>query len=141
MDDRSPDVLTDWSTVPTVIRIISFGYLHGVAPPADITLDLRHHFRDPHVNPEFRNKTANDFDVREAVRKTPGIWNLITATCTLANAYLEGPSTGGLLTIAVGCAGGRHRAAAVAMALAEFLGGDFEVTLEHRDLAKDVVER
>lgn len=37
------------------IRIVSFGYGHGYghgnAPDAHLTLDLRTHFRDPHVSP------------------------------------------------------------------------------------------
>ncbi|MFJ6775849.1 ATPase [Kitasatospora sp. NPDC091257] len=124
------------------IRVVSFGYLHG-APPAfaQLVLDLRAHFRDPHVDPALRHMTADDLPVRRAVLATPGIRELITATALLADAYDAGPAEAPL-TIAVGCAGGRHRAATVAMALTKRLGKTgTAVRLAHRDLAKPVVER
>jgi len=62
------------------VEIVSFGYLHGPPPTAHLILDLRSHFRDPHVDPGLRELTA----------------------------YRSGPSAGPV-TVAVGCAGGRHR--------------------------------
>lgn len=118
------------------ITITSFGYLHGDPPPAHLTLDLREHFRDPHVSPELRYMTAHDQAVRDAVLATPGIRDLVDATVAAAHAFLAGP-TAAPVTIAVGCAGGRHRAATVAMELGAILGG----TVAHRDLAKPVINR
>lgn len=123
------------------IEILSFGYLHGPAPSAHLVLDLRHHFRDPHVSPELRYLTAHDQPVRDAVLGTSGIPELISATTRVVEAFRAGPSAG-LVTVAVGCAGGRHRAATVALALFQELettGAD--VSLVHRDLGKPVVER
>ncbi|MFD5916036.1 ATPase [Kitasatospora sp. NPDC058201] len=112
----------------TDIRVVSFGYLHGAPPEAHLTLDLRRHFRDPHVDPTLRHQTANDLPVRQAVLGTPGIREAIVADAPL--------------TVAVGCAGGRHRAATVAMALARRLGKTgTRVRLTHRDLDKPVVDR
>lgn len=123
------------------IHITTFGYLHAVPPAATLTLDLRTHFRDPHRVAGLRSMTANDALVRDAVLNTPGITALIEATVAAANAYLAGP-THAPVTIAVGCAGGRHRAATVGMALAETLTRDgVTVDLIHRDLDKDVVDR
>lgn len=118
------------------LKIVSFGYLHGEAPAAHITLDLRHHFRDPHVSPELRHMTAFDNEVQRAVLTTDGIVPLIRATMAAVKAFREGPS-GDTITVAVGCAGGRHRAATVAMLLGELTGG----TVTHRDLDKPVVDR
>ncbi|MFG3051374.1 ATPase [Kitasatospora sp. NPDC048239] len=126
----------------TEIRVVSFGYLHG-APPADatLTLDLRRHFRDPHVDPALRHQTAADLPVRVAVMATPGIRELITSAALLVDAFDAGPSEAPL-TVAVGCAGGRHRAAAVAMALARRLAKTgTPVHLTHRDLDKPVANR
>ncbi len=125
----------------TEIRVISFGYLHGAPPAAHLTLDLRAHFRDPHVDPALRELSAHDLPVRRAVLGTPGIRETITAAALLAEAFDAGPSPAPL-TVAVGCAGGRHRAATVAMALARRLGKTVApVHLTHRDLAKPVVDR
>ncbi|MET8545230.1 RNase adapter RapZ [Kitasatospora sp. NPDC004799] len=125
----------------TEIDVVSFGYLHGAPPEAHLTLDLRRHFRDPHVDPALRHQSAHDVPVRRAVLATPGIRELIAAAALLADAYDAGP-TEAPLTIAVGCAGGRHRAATVAMTLATRLSKTgTRVRLTHRDLAKPVVER
>ena len=118
------------------VHVTSFGYLHGFPPQAHITLDLRHHFRDPHVRPELRHLTAHDQAVRDAVLTTPGIRDLLDALEAAVRAYLAGP-TAGPVTVAVGCAGGRHRAATVAAVLAERLGAP----VTHRDLHQPVVDR
>lgn len=123
------------------VDIVSFGYLHHNPPPAHLTLDLRHHFRDPHVSPELRHMTAHDEPVRAAVLGTPGIAPLIAATAAAISAFAAGPSSGPI-TVADGCAGGRHRAPAFAQALADRLTTDgHTVTVHHRDLHRPVVDR
>ncbi|MFF4741312.1 ATPase [Streptomyces sp. NPDC001262] len=144
----------------TRIELISFGYLHNRPPDAHLTIDLRHHYRDPHLSPDLRYMTAHDAPVRAAVINTPGIKQLLAATALAVEGFLTGPSSG-TVTIASGCAGGRHRAATFALALHTILTGDshtaaelgitdlaqpygergLHVTLHHRDLAKAVVER
>lgn len=88
-----------------VVEIVSFGYLHDAPPAAHLTIDLRHHFRDPHVSPELRYMTADDEPVRTAVLGTPGIRELVEATATAVTAFASGPSAG-TVTVADGCAGG-----------------------------------
>ncbi|MFH9416250.1 ATPase [Streptomyces sp. NPDC086843] len=123
------------------VEIVSFGYLHAAAPTAHLTIDLRHHFRDPHVSPELRYMTAADAPVRAAVLATPGITGLVEATATAVAAFASGPSAG-TVTVADGCAGGRHRAPTFALALAERLRTDgHQVTVTHRDMARPVVQR
>ncbi|MER5938900.1 RNase adapter RapZ [Streptomyces sp. NPDC001928] len=125
----------------SVVEIVSFGYLHDAPPAAHLTIDLRHHFRDPHVSPELRYMTADDEPVRTAVLNTPGIRDLVEATVTAVAAFASGPSAG-TVTVADGCAGGRHRAPAFARALAFRLwAAGHSVTVSHRDMAKDVVQR
>jgi RNase adaptor protein for sRNA GlmZ degradation len=141
-----------------VITITSFGYLHGDPPDAHLIVDLREHFRDPHVSPELRYLTASDAEVRHAVMTTPGIRDLVAALALAVDAYQAGPSAGDT-AIAVGCAGGRHRAATVAGAVAAVLAADPEqadtyglvelatartalpVALQHRDIELPVVHR
>ncbi|WP_427166562.1 RapZ C-terminal domain-containing protein [Streptomyces sp. C1-1] len=124
-----------------VVEIVSFGYLHDAPPTAHLTIDLRHHFRDPHVSPQLRHMTANDEPVRAAVMGTPGITDLVEATAVAVDAFASGPSAG-TVTVADGCAGGRHRAPTFAGALAERLtAAGHQVSVCHRDLDKDVVER
>jgi UPF0042 nucleotide-binding protein len=127
----------------TAVEIISFGYLHDEPPEADLTFDLRRRFRDPHVSRELRYMTANDEPVRAAVRNTPGILDLVEAAAEAVAAFAAGPS-GGKVVVAVGCAGGRHRAPTFAMLLAEQLlmnGADPVICVIHRDLDQPVVQR
>ncbi|MDI5965760.1 RapZ C-terminal domain-containing protein [Streptantibioticus silvisoli] len=124
------------------VTITSFGYGHGAAPEAHLTLDLRQHFRDPHVDPALREMTAADMPVRAVVGATPGIWDLVDATVAMVRAYLAGPGDAPI-RVAVGCVGGRHRSAAVADFVAGLLranyGGAIELT--HRDLHRPVIGR
>ncbi|MFG3234981.1 ATPase [Streptomyces antibioticus] len=123
------------------VRIISFGYLHDSPPAAHLTVDLRDHFRDPHIAPELRHMTADDAPVRAAVLATAGIRDLIEATALAVAAFAAGPSTN-LVTVAVGCAGGRHRAPTFARRLSAHLAGEaYDPTVQHRDLHKPVVQR
>lgn len=123
------------------VSITSFGYLHG-APPADhLTVDLRHHFRDPHISPDLRHMTARDRQVRQTVLNTAGIPALVEALSDAVVAYRNGPG-GQDVTVAVGCAGGRHRAAVVAEALRTALADeDVAADIAHRDLEKPVIDR
>ncbi|MFF8402182.1 ATPase [Streptomyces sp. NPDC015684] len=122
-----------------VVEIVSFGYLHDAPPAAHLTLDLRHHFRDPHASPELRDMTADDEPVRAAVLGTPGVAALVLATASAVDALASGPSAGAI-TVADGCAGGRHRAPVFARALAELLSdAGHDVTVHHRDMDKPVV--
>lgn len=123
------------------VEIISFGYLHGEPPAAHLTVDLRHHFRDPHINPQLRYMTADDQLVRDAVLATPGISALIDAVVLGAAAFGAGP-TPGPVKVAFGCAGGRHRAATAASELAHRLqAAGHDATVMHRDLRKPVINR
>jgi UPF0042 nucleotide-binding protein len=123
------------------VEITTFGFRHGDPPAAHLTLDLRQHFRDPHVSKDLRYKTAEDADVRENVLKTPGVEFLLVSASSLVEAFAQDPKDHDL-RIAVGCAGGRHRAATVGMTLAERLEAwGHKVTLTHRDIKKGVVAR
>lgn len=125
------------------ITVISFGYLHGEPPEAHVTLDLRAHFRDPHFDPALKNLSARDAEVTDAVLATPGIPVLIDAAARIAGAYCSGPSASDhQLVIAVGCSGGRHRAATVAAELYNILSvRSYSVRIAHRDLSKPPFER
>ncbi|MFD6988746.1 ATPase [Streptomyces sp. NPDC059943] len=125
----------------SAVEIVSFGYLHDAPPEAHLTLDLRHHFRDPHVSPELRYMTARDKPVRGAVLATSGIADLVEAAAHAVAAFTAGPSAG-TVKVAVGCAGGRHRAPTVAMALADLLTlTGHDVAEHHRDIGEPVVQR
>lgn len=123
------------------VHIISFGFLHGPAPEADVVLDLRRAFRDPHVDPRMRELTGQDRLVQRAVLRTAGIRALLKATVQQVRAYAAGPSVDRIV-IGSACAGGRHRSVVVADQLARRLRRrGHTVTVVHRDIDKPVVQR
>lgn len=123
------------------VAIVSFGFLHGPAPVADVVLDLRRAFRDPHVDPRLRKLTGRDKPVRRAVLHTAGIRRLLAATVRQVQAYTSGPSADRIV-IGSGCAGGRHRSVVVADQLARRLRRrGHTVTVTHRDIRRPVVQR
>lgn len=73
---------------------------------------------------------------------TPGITDLVTALAAAVNAFRSGPTTGPV-TVAVGCARGRHRAGAVARFLVQRLLASPALTVDlvDRDLERSVVDR
>ena len=150
------------------VTVVSIGRLHDgeqseyadVLEHATVAIDLRRHFRDPHIRADLRELTANDKVVVDTVMDTPGVREVLAATALLVLGFLAGP-TKAPLTLVTQCAGGRHRAAVTAMALHAVLSGDVEeaavygladaaqafadrglvVHLVHRDLDRPVVQR
>lgn len=119
----------------TAVAITSFGYGHAAAPIADVTIDARRNLRNPHHDPAMRELTGLDFAVRAHVLDTPGARELILHTAAAALGLLA--ATGLTVTIATGCAGGRHRAVALAEEIAARLRtSGVVVAVEHRDIAK-----
>ncbi|MPY47119.1 RapZ C-terminal domain-containing protein [Streptomyces acidicola] len=123
------------------VEIVSFGFGHAGAPAAHLVLDLREHFRDPHVDPRMRELTGFDRLVRRTVLHTSGVRRLLRASTRQVQAFVAGPS-GGRIVVAPGCAGGRHRSVVVAEQLARRLRRrGHEVTVEHRDIRLPVIDR
>lgn len=127
---------------PVQAVVISFGYGHGDPPQADITLDARRHLRNPHADPAMRELTGLHSRVRHHVLTTPGARNLIGHAAAMASDLLTDVANERwrLVTVAVGCVGGRHRSVALAEEIAaELRAGGVGVETEHRDLDKEVL--
>jgi UPF0042 nucleotide-binding protein len=123
------------------VQVESFGYGFGPAPRAHLVVDVRDHFRDPHVSPELRELTATDERVVRAVLATPGVPALVRSIALAARAFLDGPSPGPVL-VAVGCVGGRHRSAVIASEVGRLLDGrSIRAAVAHRDMGRPVIER
>uniref|UniRef100_UPI003F497CF2 RapZ C-terminal domain-containing protein n=1 Tax=Sphaerisporangium sp. CA-236357 TaxID=3240030 RepID=UPI003F497CF2 len=112
------------------ITLISFGYLHlsdGVPPAADRVEDVRDRLRDPAAARDILDLDGMHPRVQDIVLATPGARELLDNLLQ----YAELPA--GPAAIAIGCAGGKHRAAA----LTEILGRRLRerghaVQIEHR---------
>ncbi|MGI8309421.1 RapZ C-terminal domain-containing protein [Saccharopolyspora hattusasensis] len=125
---------------PVRVVAISFGYGHAPAPRADITLDVRRHFRNPHHDPAMRYLTGQDQAVRDHVLDTPGVLRLIEDTADLVRNLLNASAATNQVLVAVGCVGGRHRSVAIAegIAAAVVIGG-INAAVSHRDIDREVL--
>ena len=120
------------------IRVVSFGYKHGLPVDVDLVLDCRF-LPNPHWVEELRPLTGLDAAVREYVlgQEHTGAFlgHLNGLLDLLVPAYrAEGKS---YLTLAFGCTGGRHRSVTIAEEVARLLRGHgFSPTVIHRDATK-----
>lgn len=118
------------------LRVISFGFKHGVPMEADLVFDVRF-LPNPYYLPELRQKTGLDASVREYVFNSPTTHEFLSRlkefTGWLLPRYEEEGKT--VLVVAVGCTGGHHRSVAIAHDLAEhYRGLGYQVSENHRDL-------
>ncbi|GGL56614.1 RapZ C-terminal domain-containing protein [Planomonospora parontospora] len=121
-------------------KITSFGYGHAPAPEADIVIDARRRFRDPHTDPAMRELTGLDPTIYRHVLATPGVRAAIGHTVALVRELTATAS--GPVTVAVGCTGGRHRAVAMTEAIAgDLSAAGLVVRLTHRDVTKPLIRR
>ena len=118
------------------LRVLSFGFKHGVPMEADLVFDVRF-LPNPYYLPELRHQTGLDEPVREYVYSSPATYEFVDKlkdfTGWLLPRYEEEGKT--VLVIAVGCTGGHHRSVAIAHALAEhYRAQGWQVAENHRDL-------
>ena len=116
-------------TTTKILFLTSFGYLHLVnarPPGADRVEDVRDRLRDPAAAKGILDLDGLDPRVQQIVLDTPGARELLDNL----TEYALLPA--GLDRIAIGCAGGRHRAAALVELLArELQGSGIQVEVEH----------
>ncbi|MFJ4320640.1 hypothetical protein ACIP46_35960 [Streptomyces lavendulae] len=114
------------------IRLTSFGYLHlptgpdgsPVPPAADRIEDVRDRLRDPAAARDILDLDGLNPRVQDIVLNTPGARELLDNLADLP----AGPSH-----IAIGCAGGKHRASGLTELLArELRARGREVVVDHR---------
>jgi len=121
------------------IMVTSFSYRFGVPRDADLVLDVRF-LNNPHYDQALRPLTGRDAPVGTYIEQDPDCTRFLQRLedlleVTLPRYEREGKS---YLTIAIGCAGGRHRSVFVAERLASWLERtDWPVYLHHRELARD----
>ena len=120
------------------VRVMSFGFKHGIPAEADLVFDVRF-LPNPYYVAELRPLTGLDAGVRDYALSSPQsqefLKKLTDFVTYLLPRYLEEGKAA--LVIAVGCTGGHHRSVAVTHALAEtILGLNYPVTESHRDMGR-----
>jgi UPF0042 nucleotide-binding protein len=130
---------TDLAKAPLAVRVVAFGFKHGIPMDADLVFDVRF-FENPNYVPELKDQTGCDagvVDFMEGLPETePFLAHLFGTIDYLVPLYVgEGKSR---LTIAIGCTGGRHRSVYVANRLAAHLAARHPaivVSTDYRELA------
>jgi UPF0042 nucleotide-binding protein len=123
------------------LLVYSFRYGHGeLLPTADVVVDVRMRFRDPHIDPQLRGMTGRDQAVVDKVLGTDGVDRYIAALWKVASALL---ATGtGPVSVAVGCVGGRHRSVVIAAEVARRASaGGWSTVVEHLHVDRPVIQR
>lgn len=121
-----------------MIPLVSFGYLHSDPPAADITVDVRRTLSDPGaLSHRLRQSTGLDLAVHAVVMQTPGAKRLVEWLLSLLLSDDVTPA----LTVAIGCAGGRHRSVALVEEVARLLRQrGRSAMVQHRDVHLPVVQ-
>ena len=121
-----------------VLHVTSFGYRYGLPVDADVVLDVRF-LPNPHYVEHLKHYDGHNKSVREFVLEDENskvfMQMLFDLMAFLLPLYeKEGKAR---LNVALGCTGGKHRSVAVANQLgAYFMDRNYNVTINHRDLAK-----
>ena len=121
------------------IEITSFGHNYGT-PEADVILDVRC-LENPFWVPELKEKCGLDAEVQDYILGFPECREYLERMAALLSLQARMAKRRGLdcLRVAIGCTGGRHRSVTAAELLARrFREENYDVTLTHRDLKKDL---
>lgn len=121
------------------VTVLSFGFKYGIPVDADTVADVRF-LPNPYWDEHLRPLTGQDQAVAISVLERPGAEDFLTNFESLIAIAREGYLREGkrLVTVAIGCTGGKHRSVAMSEALAERLKArGIDAVVFHRDLGRE----
>jgi RNase adapter protein RapZ len=121
------------------VRLVSFGFKHGLPIDADLVFDVRF-LPNPHFVPGLRALDGRDHAVREFIFKHEESRQLFERLRDLLRFVLPAYAREGksYLTVAIGCTGGRHRSVALVEELRRGLAElGFSPSVAHRDIDRE----
>lgn len=117
------------------INVESFGFKNGILSEADLVFDVRF-LENPYYIEELKNLNGNNSKIKDFVFSFADSNTFITKIIDLLEFLIpkyksEGKS---MLTIGIGCTGGKHRSVAIANKIYEKLKDNHKnVNISHRD--------
>lgn len=122
----------------TNIRVLSFGFKHGIPLDLDFVFDVRF-LPNPFYEPELKPLTGLQKKVGEFIERSPDCSEFRTRLKNFLTWIIPRFSEEGRLrlNVAVGCTGGRHRSVYLAERIGEDLRSEgYPVNVVHRDISK-----
>lgn len=120
------------------INILSFGFKHGTPIDADFTFDVRI-LPNPHWQENLRPQTGRDEAVKAFFANYPEVDDMADDITTFLGKWLPQflHNNRYLVTVAIGCTGGKHRSVYVAEKVGELLGNhlpsNMPIIVKHRE--------
>ncbi len=118
------------------IKVISFGFKHGIPVDADMVFDVRC-FPNPFYIPELREKTGNDKEVQDYVMNNTSAVEYLKKIEEMIDYLIPVFSGEGrkMLIVAIGCTGGHHRSVTFAKKLTDYVKSiGHTASVVHRDI-------
>jgi UPF0042 nucleotide-binding protein len=136
---RIESVFSHDSELAIHVTVLSFGFKYGIPVDADMVADVRF-LPNPYWDEQLRPLTGKDLAVAESVLERPGAKDFLRHFQELLGITQEGYIREGkrLVTVAIGCTGGKHRSVAMSEALGEALKqSGVDTVVFHRDLGRE----
>jgi len=118
-----------------LVNIVSFGFKYGLPADSNLVYDLRF-LPNPYFIPELKKMDGRQKEVREYLFNQESVtdyWSRLSNFLehTLQKYYTEGRY---IVTVSVGCTGGKHRSVAFVEKIAEQKWGNIKFIKAHRDV-------
>ena len=121
------------------VTVKSFGFKHGLPIEADLLFDVRF-MPNPFYIAELADRTGLEDPVKDYVFGLDSSNEFFSRLCDMIDFLLPHYIEEGkrYLVVCIGCTGGKHRAPAIAQALAEHLSDQgYPVNCLHRDIDRE----
>ncbi len=123
-------------TVSMRIKVMSFGFKHGIPHDTDLVMDVRF-LANPYFIPDLKDFSGKDENVRTYILSHATTHTFLTKFKDIIDFLIplyekEGKS---YLTIAIGCTGGQHRSVMIAEEIYSYINKPGRpADIRHRDL-------
>lgn len=136
--ERVEDIFDDDEDLGMQVRVMSFGYKHGLPADVDLVFDCRL-LPNPHWEEDLRPFDGHESAVRRFVIESDLAQSFLASVDNLFDVSFPAYESEGkaYLTVAFGCTGGRHRSVAITEEIANRLRSKgFDPSVTHRDVDK-----